>query len=295
MVDTSRIKTEKETLKTSILMAAIIGYAVILLSASAADATLRRHSSGKGVSMLLIPEKTTVRLGEPIIVTLQIKTDEQGWVEPECTNDFCFNSFAIANAQGQLSDHVGIMAQWGISSLERRPHIGPSSTLTVLDHIDLTDSYLIREPGSYSIRFIGEHYAPESSVIPDSNVIKVNVTPGKLTPRDQFVSRLFDVLPEKWWVEKQPRTQQEVTPFGRFKVAGFGLRIASGMGRGGINIWFTKSEAAVDPTANPQIMSNHFGRTQEFHVYVAQDTNTPSTPWPNATESISRALGIVKE
>jgi hypothetical protein len=161
-----------------------------------------------------------------------------------------------------------------------------------LNHIDLTDHYLIREPGKYSIRFHGGHFPPDLDGVPDSNVITVDVMPGNLPPTDQFVSQLVDVLPKGWRIEKNPRIQNEVTSSGRSSVDGIGVLISAGLSRGAIHIWFTKLEAGIDPTA--QSTGNYLGRAQGFFVYVTQDVRTPATPWPNAIADISRALGVAK-
>jgi hypothetical protein len=273
------------------------------LSSAAGEAN-GRFVSSNGVSMVLTVEKPTVRLGDPIRVSLQLKTDKQGWANLDSiiTGPHYFAHFEITNQHGQQAAYIGPIAQWGVPFNE--DHVGPSSARTLVENMDLTDQYLFEAPGRYSIRFIGD------GVYPDSNATIVDVRNGELLPADRAAVALLPVVPDNWWFEKGPRTEQQVTPFGRSKVAGSEVLFCTGMHEAIVFIWLTKVEAPVDPGYNPLAsddpsitvlenpriprQSDYLGRTQGVRVYLAQTTNAPAL-WPNAIKDISRALKIVKE
>jgi len=230
----------------------------------------------------IVAEKQTVRLGDPILVSVRVTNQSPEAVEASRTAT-AFDCFEVTGPDGQRLRYVGFDGQVA----ENRVGVRPFSTVTIAETLDLTDRYLFQTPGRYSIRLSGK-WAGFS----DSRAIAIEVTPGKLSEFDEVAAALLPLCPSGWHLAKDARG--EVTPFGRPRVAGFALHLCHNHMRGeAVLLWFTKAESKLDPGQTSRPESQYFGRVRGLFVYGSVGSNTPAL-WATATEDISRALQIKK-
>ncbi len=231
----------------------------------------------------VIPAKSTVRLGDPIVVSVNV-SNQAPEAAKASRSATAFDCFEITGPDAQRLRYVGFDGQVRENPVE----VPPFSKLTLAEALDLTDKYLFQKEGRYSIRLSGKWTG-----LSNSPAIAIEVTPGRLSEFDDVASSLLPVCPDGWHLAKDGRG--EVTPFGRSHVPGFALHLCRNYMRGeAVLLWFTKEEAKIDPDQQPRGKVEYLGRARGLFVYASVGSNTPIL-WPPATEEISRALQITKQ
>ena len=231
----------------------------------------------------VIPEKQTVRLGDPIMVSVRVTNQTPATAETS-RNATAFDCFEVTDSDGRRLRYVGSEGQVVMNPVG----VPPSASVTIAEALDLTDKYLFQKPGRYSIRF-----SDKWNGLSESPAIAIEVTPGRISEFDDIAAALLPVCPEGWHLAKDGRG--EVTPFGRTHVPGFALHLCHNHIRGeAVRLWFTKEEAKVDPNQQSRGKVEYLGRVRGLFVYGSVGSNTPGL-WPKATEDITRALQIKKQ
>lgn len=244
------------------------------------------------VSTMLVAQNATVPLGAPIKLSLSV--DYRGATKTQVDTSWtAFDCFEVTDAEGRSPTYVGFVGQ----IISRQVDVAPSSTVHLATELDLTDKYLLDKVGRYTIRFKGDRSGIVTATIipPRSNTITVDVRKGELSEQDGTVARLLPICPPGWAVSKSPRAEQEVTPFGRTRVAGFGAHMGRHwMGGDTVLLWLTKVEAAVNADSKSELKSEYLGRCSGMHAYVTLGSKAKDS-WPTAIDDIARVLKIEKE
>lgn len=230
----------------------------------------------------IVPEKSTVRLGDPIMVSVQV-TDQTLREARVYRSVTAFHCFEVRDPDGRVLPYVGFDGQIMSNPVE----VPARSSITIGD-VDLTEKYIFEKAGRYSVRFTGA-----GAGLPGSHSVTVDVSPGQLSQFDRLAVDLLPVCPKGWHLVKDARG--EVRPFGLSRVDGFVLHLCHNhMHAEAVYLWFTRSEAKVDQNETPRVKVENLGRARGLYVYGAIDKNTPPL-WPTAVEDISRALQVTKE
>lgn len=263
-------------MKTPILIGAAAARVAMLVWAAPAQVATRH------LDILLAAEKPSVRLGEPMKVSVRVTN--QAPQEAEASRSAtAFDCFEVTGPDGKTLPYVGFDGQIMLNPVQ----VPPASTVPLGD-LDLTDKYLFEKTGRYSIRFTGGGTGLRGSL-----PLLVEVTPGQLSEFDRVVACLLPVCPKGWHLAKD--AHGEVTPFGRSPVEGFALHLCHNhMHAEAVYLWFVKTEPKTDPAQTPRVNVESLGRARELYVYAGVDKNTPAL-WPTAVEEISRALQLTKE
>ncbi len=226
----------------------------------------------------LVAEKQTVRLGDPIIVSLSVSNQTQQVKEMD-GDATAFGPFEVIDPDGKTLPYVGDVFQIYAHTVT----VQPGSTVTNAGTVDLTEKYLFQKAGRYSIRFSG------GFGLSNSPAIAIEVTAGRLSEMDEIVASLLPVCPKGWYLSKDPRILS--MPFG----PGFGLQLYHNpMQREAVDLWFSKEEVKVDPNQQLRFEMVYLGHARGQLVYGLVGTNAPAL-WPTAIEDISRALQITKQ
>jgi hypothetical protein len=245
--------------------------------------TAAAQAANQPLATLVVAQKQTVRLGEPVKVSVVISNQTSQAVEAD-RSATAFDCFEVTAPGGSVLPYVGFDGQVVMNPVRAQPF----STVVIADALDLTDKYLFQVPGRYSIRFAGGGIG-----LSGSRAITLDIAPGRLSEFDHLAASLLPVRPNGWHLAKDARG--EVTPFGRLRVAGFALHVCHNHMQGeAVYLWFTQTEARVDSEQEPRVKVQYLGRARGLYVYAAVDKNTPPL-WPTATEDISRALQITNE
>lgn len=238
-------------------------------------------SSATGTSQFslaaqVVAKKQTVRLGDPIIVSVTV-SNQAPQVKEVDLNATAWGCFEVTDPDGKTLPYVGAIYQVRANTAAVQPH----STVTINDALDLTDKYLFQKAGRYSIRFRELGFS-------DSPAIAIEVTAGRLSEIDDVFVSLLPVCPNGWYLSKSLHVVVE--PFG----PGFALNFMRNPMQGEtVDLWFTKEEANVDPNQQPPFKMQYLGHARGQFVYGSVGENTPAL-WPTAIEDISRALQIRK-
>jgi hypothetical protein len=233
---------------------------------------------GAQLDFVVVPEKPTVRLGEPIMVSVLVTngTSQEARADRSAT---AFDCFEVTDPDGHILPYVGFDGQVVMNPVQ----VPAGSTATIAD-LDLTEKCVFQKAGRYSVRFTGV-----GTRLP----VTIEVTPGQLSEFDQAVVRLLLVCPTGWHLSKD--AHGEVTPFGRSRGEGFALHLCPNHMRAeAVYLWFARAEAKTDSKEAPRVQVDKLGRVFGLYVYVAVDKNTPPL-WSTAVDDISRALQITKE
>ncbi len=245
------------------------------------------------VSTVLVAERTVVPLGDPINVSVSVAN--RGHQETSVDKaETVFDCFEVVDAKGKALPYV---SDYGSAQVLSQPiDVQPTSTVAIVQSLDLTDQYLFQRAGRYSIRFKGYGWGLSTEINPPpSSVITVNVTQGQLAELDGIAACLLTVLPSGWTLQKSPRHEQQVTPFGRVLVPGYRVSLV-GNSRGGESVWLwlTKVKVPIDTAHKSDLTSDYLGHEKALHVYVACGSKTEAL-WPKAITDISRVLKIETE
>ena len=225
----------------------------------------------------VVAEKQTVRLGDPIIVSLSVSNQTQQIKEMD-GNATVFGGFEVTDPDGKTLPYVGWVAQIMMNMVA----VQPGSTVTNGGPVNLTYYYLFQKAGRHSIRFSG------GFGLSNSPAIAIEVTAGRLSEIAEFVASLLSVCPKGWYLQKVPLMSSK--PFG----SGFGLQLYHDpMQREAVDLWFSKEEVKVDPNQKPPFKMAYLGHARGQLVYGSVGANAPAL-WPTAIEDISRALQITK-
>ncbi len=234
----------------------------------------------------LAPKTQTVRVGDPVTVSLHVRNpaDQETTVERSMT---AFDCFEVVGPDGKSPPYVGFIGQIMAQPLR----LSPAQTAVIADELDLTDKYLFDKVGAYSIQFRGMGRG-----VTASNRITVDLTRGQLSELDQIVTQLLPIRPDGWGLTKSGRNQKTVRPSGRAEVPGYGVHICGDYMRGeAVYIWLTKAAAALEPGPDDaRGMSEPIGRTRGMRVYITVADKTREL-WPTAIDDISRALKIERD
>ena len=229
--------------------------------------------------MLFRSKKQTVRLGDPIIVSVTV-SNQAPQVEDVDLNATEWGSFEVTDPDGKTLPYVGPLYQVMVNKAAVQPH----STVTIKDALDLTDKYLFQKAGRYSILLRGNRIG-----FSDSPAIAIEVTAGRLSEIDDVFVSLLPVCPNGWYLSKG--LHGVVEPFGR----GFAINFTRHpMQREIVGLWFAKEEVKVDPNQQPPFKMEYLGHTRGQFVFGSVDENAPAL-WPTAFEDISRALQITTQ
>lgn len=264
-------------MKTTIHVGAVTAVLAVTVLTVAAQGVNRQ------LATTVVAERRVVRLGDAIKVSVRVTNQAPQEVKVD-RSATAFGCFEVKDPDGHVVPYVGFDGQVVSFPIVVRP----MSEVTIADALDVTDKYIFQKAGRYSIRL-----TEGATGLPASPAITVDVKPGQLSGVDQLAGRLLLHLPEGWHVAKDGHG--EVAPFGRSEVRGCALHVCRNHMRGeAVYLWFTETEAMMEPDQDERGRSHYLGRACGFYIYAAVGSQAPAL-WPTATEDISRALKITSE
>ena len=226
----------------------------------------------------VVAEKQTVRLGDPIIVSLSVSNQTQQ-VQQMGGGTSGNGDFEITDPDGKTLPSLGFFRQTWLGGRA----VQPGSTVTIFATENLTEDYLFQKTGRYSIWFSGGYR------LSNSPAITIEVTAGRLSEMDEIVATVLPVCPEGWYLAKRARVVN--TPVG----SGFAVQLYKNRWQGeAVDLWLTKERAKVDSNPQPGLKIQYLGQTRGRFVYGSVGSNAPAL-WPTAVEDISHALQITKQ
>lgn len=262
--------------KTFCVLTVLCGWGLLTSATAVAD-------DGQSLATSVVPLKATVRIGDPILVSVRVTNSGTTPVDTN-RSATAFDCFEVIDPDGELVPYSGFDGQ----VLFKPTQVLPKSTETLTDAFDLTDKYLIQKPGRYSIRLDSQ-----ATGLPASPAVTIDVAPGELPTADKLTLRLLSIRPEGWHVARDREGQ--IAPFGRSEVAGSALHLCRNHMRGeAVFVWFTKTRADLEPVQPERGTSEYIGRANGLYVYMMNGDKAPAL-WPTAGEEIRKALQIKEE
>jgi len=148
-----------------------------------------------GVRIRLVSLGEGFRVGKPIPFRLEMKNVSDRVLGYDDQGVGSNNSFKVENGKGEEIPYIGGSSQ----TLGGGRPLKPGQTVELVGHFDVTDDYLVNEPGTYRVRFRGAGPAFGKVRFPESNVVEVQVGEGRPDPVRKAAGRLIDILPEDRW------------------------------------------------------------------------------------------------
>ena len=164
---------------------------------------------------------------------------------------------------------------------------------------DLSESFYLRRPGRYSVRWPGglvlrgNDEAPiERAQSPDTGPFEFDVTVNPDAAADgDPIGRLLPLVKEKWWLtgtgkmgKVHPGGNREEVPgyFVFFHYVPTGYKLDSGT----VSVWLTEKAAAEQPVqAEWPPTSKYLNKVDRWHVYTSIDA-IGGKAWPTANDDI---------
>ncbi|MBN1516512.1 hypothetical protein JXA32_08070 [Candidatus Sumerlaeota bacterium] len=239
----------------------------------------------EGVTTILSAETQTVRMGEPINLTMTLKYDLEEEIPYDDQGIDVHDNYTVIDPDGNQAPFIG-----GIVSTASfgQPKIKPNTTITLFSGMDLTDLYLIDQAGKYTIAFRGYrgqlgrfgHYPPSS------NKLIIDVAKGEISPEDKMVRQLLAICPESWCVAQSKQGARNMVSLNRQKASGI---YASFQHKWGEHVGVYQIQKRIYSIENSGDNYKYLGQGQWGHVYIRWGYKTEEA-WPTFMVDISDVL-----
>jgi len=228
-----------------------------------------------GFAMQLVPRSEEFIVGKPMILGLVMKNTSDS-VKQYTPQPAFINPVIILDANNKELYYK----KGPFQSLEMEAKsIGIGDIVTLFDNLNITEDYVITEPGKYTIRFRGPSY----------NVIGFEIKPGTPDERDVLIASLYDILPDpNWQIIKGLR---ENIPAGRKNAEGNAVVLYRIRSRIRVMLWQTKSEAEIDEHGEDPQTSDYLGKNASGYFYITAPPKALEY-WPTMKADIVKALKL---
>lgn len=238
-----------------------------------------------GYKTQLIPAGETYTVGQPMNFHLLLTnvSSQAQWYDAQAVSQ---NSFKIEGPQGKDAHYkAGTFQTFG-----GQAPLAPGEIVTLMQDKDITETYIITEPGRYKIRFLEGSYGM-GSAFPSSNGVEFDVQEGTPHKQDVFILSLIDILPDSHWrITKgwnYPPGWREDVPNVSVDFE-YNNRIFA-------TLWQTDQEARVRQGTDEKTASEFLGTDADGHFYYLLLKDDDATKqWPALKEDVIRKLDIQK-
>ncbi len=238
---------------------------------------------GHGFQTQLIPAGDEYVIGQPMKFHLVIKnvSEDLKWYDHQ----------GISGNALEMTDASGAAVKFkkaGAQTLGYERPLDKGEIAVLFEDRNITDEYLITEPGTYRVRFRAGNYgmSPDSR-FPASNTLTITIAPGTPSKKDLLLAALTDIAPANVHIS---RGWEEEPPFGREAVAGFSVMV----GYGDITLWQTEEETPFKPgkqfPSRPD--SEYLGRSPAGDHYYASFFPRGNDVWPAFREDVKKRLQL---
>jgi hypothetical protein len=217
--------------------------------------------------LLLLKENP--RLGQPILVRLELKNEGSSPVATRTWEAGCNHSLEITGPDGRPVAYIG-----GPHGGFGNPYsLRPGETEYLISFLDLREQYLIDRSGRYTVRYRGQGIRMEGPQVPIAScALDIAVAPGELDPKMAIASRVAPLVPEPLWFAISGDLKES------YLEAGAGLK--------------DEMVFAISIRIGKRIYPDEelLGNTPWGLVFAS--TKNKDEVWPGWREAIMRALGI---
>ena len=238
----------------------------------------------------LVPLQQKYIVGQPMKFRLEMTNTGNSTIMYDSQQVDVNNAMIVTEPEGKTSPYIAGSFQ---TAGGPKP-IEPEEIVILFDQFDITSQYFIDKPGRYTVQFRGQDKAFGEVPIPESNILKIEVQPGNLSPSYLIVGRLLDILSEGWSLTLVTPDEAEVNPLGRQSAKGVYISLVRLAGYKAdvvfIEIWQTDTVVDLSTQKTTQI-SEYLGKNTWGYVYVFISPDA-KTLWPNVREQIIESLEI---
>lgn len=141
-------------------------------------------------------------LGQPVRLRLELINEGRERIIYQAAHLPFSDVLEVWRPDGRPAPHVYGSHQTGDQDLP----LDPGRTAVLLDGFDLAEHYHLPESGRYRVRFRGDTLELANRVpAPTSNVLEIELGPGRRSPATEVVERLLPVLPKGWELARSVR------------------------------------------------------------------------------------------
>lgn len=256
------------------------------LTNEAVESHKRLEAMRKGFEIKLMALDKEFVIGQPMLFRVEMQNISESLIRWMHTSSAMVNdSMLIKGPDGNVIPYVDTSYQTTAQDKEIRP----GEKIILAGKYDVTTQYCITTPGKYTFQFNGfEHYG-----INPSNIIEVNVRPGKLLPADSIIEKLLTVLPEGWGFTRTLLPHRNT--YEKTSHTNIYIHLAGQSGRkgvdAGIGVLILVSFAENKVNAETEGFEGQlWGRSKWGPVYVK--SFDADILWPDYKEQIIKALEI---
>lgn len=238
----------------------------------------------RGLETRLVPLSKEFVVGGPMLFRVEMTNVSDSPITYRRGSVMVNDPMIVIGSNGESIKYVDASYQ----TASRREVIPPGETIILADKYDVMSQYRIIEPGRYTFQFNGR---PRE--IKRSNIVEVDIKPGKLSYADSIVERLIPVLPEGWVFTRTLLPRKQPSPENPSKaliVHLIGKRGRKGVDEG-ISVLILVSPTEDEIAPEPEWFTGHlWGESKWGPVYV--EAFDAELLWPDYREQIIKALDI---
>jgi hypothetical protein len=214
-------------------------------------------------------------LGQPVRLRLELTNTSESRITYDAEQVPTSDVLDVWGPEGRRVPHVHEPVQTG----EQASSLDPGRTATLFDGFDLAEHYHLATGGRYRVRFSGRalQLSPDPPPL-SSNVLEIELRPGRRPPATEVVERLLPIVPRGWQLV---RTEGP----GKIEVVLTGL-VRSKRDQARVVLSLTDSR----PTAE----ARPWGRTEWGKLWVMVNAKARGA-WPAHRKAIAGALGVLPE
>jgi len=214
-------------------------------------------------------------LGQPVRLRLELTNTGKERITYQAAHLPVSDALEVWGPDGRRARYVYGSVQVG----EEWINLDPGRTAALFDGFDLAEHYHLAHSGRYRVQFSGQALELSGKTsAPLSNVLEIELRPGRRPRATEVVERLLPVVPKGWEVTRM------VGP-GRIEVLLSGL-VRSKQDQARFSVWLADSQPAAE--ARP------WGRTEWGKLWVAMNAKARKA-WPAHRRAITGALGVQPE
>jgi hypothetical protein len=244
-----------------------------------------------GVRTRLVPVDEVFPLGGPMRFRLEMINVGTTTVQYDSQQVDVNSSMLIKGPDGREAPYI----EQAVQTVGGPRPLNPGERVVLFENLDISDQYLILTPGKYTVQFRGQGKAFGEVPIPPSNVVRINVSAGRLRPLHEVAGRLIGIAPDENWRVSVIR-EGEVTPTGRRADRGLHLCLVrwASLKKDVLlaPVWITENEVRVDKGDEPRSregLSEYLGQCRWGHIYFHPSRNVQEV-WPEYAKTVRWGL-----
>jgi hypothetical protein len=243
------------------------------------------------VKLILTADKTTAKLGEPILVSISMKYDGP---EPSTYDDQAIGAndcFVVTGPDGKSVPYIGERLQ----TVGGGKKISPGESVCLTKGLDLSWKYLFNKPGQYTVK-CGRCFGVARVRFLESDDLKFSIEQGEMLSIDKLVERLLSICPKGWYISKTGQRSGWGKPGVCWVLIQQSVAISN---EDKSTVAVCQTEEPVEPKGmswyeyreKKRLVRHYLGKGPFGHLYVSLNLKSAGSPnWADPVADLMRGL-----